>query len=69
MTTHTYIGFSESLDEDDYGIMLNSQGRIKGVWIPKKHETIPVPIAIAEICLINFGVDPNKDENLSLTVH
>ena len=69
MKTHRYIGFANSLNEDDYGIMITPQGKIKGVWIPVKYETEPVPVAIVDICIANFGIDPNQEEHVSQTVH
>jgi hypothetical protein len=49
--------------------MITPQGKIKGVWIPVKYETEPVPVAIADICIANFGIDPNQEEHVSQTVH
>ena len=69
MKTHRHIGFLDSLDEDDYGIMLSHEGRIKGIWIPRIYDTEPVPAAVVELCLTNFGIDPNKDIDISQTVH
>lgn len=69
LNKHRYIGFEQSLEDDDYGIIVSSTGRVRGIWIPNSLEDEPVPQAIAELCVANFGIDPNTDENLSQTVH
>lgn len=69
MSKHRYIGFQNSLKEDDYGIIISLSGRVKGVWIPDSLEDEPVPQAVVDICVANFGIDPNTDEDISQTVH
>jgi hypothetical protein len=69
LSKHRYIGFQNSLKEDDYGIIISPQGRVRGVWIPNSLEEEPVPQAVVELCIASFGIDPNTDETLSQTVH
>ena len=47
--THDYLGFEDSLEEDDYGFMLDAQGRLKGIWIPASAEDENVPDAIVQL--------------------
>lgn len=69
MSNHTYIGFLETLEQDDYGVIVDSNGKLKGVWVPYGHEDNLIPEPIVQLCLTNFGIDPNDDEDTSLTVH
>lgn len=69
MSDHRYIGFKSSLEDDDYGIIISSDGKLKGVWIPKSQEDETIPQSIVQICIDNFGIDPNSDQEVSQTVH
>lgn len=69
MIKSKFVGFANCLQEDDYGIILSAEGKIKGIWIPQDLENDSIPVAIAEICIANFGIDPNNDDLVSQTVH
>ncbi len=59
-----YFEFEDSLDEDDFGLIIcGKSGKLKGLFIPKGKEDEPIPETIAEICLAVFDVDPNEDED------
>jgi len=64
-----YINFSESLEDDDYGIILSKNGKLKGIWVP---ETIgddeEIPDTIAFLIKTVFGIDPN-DKAEQITMH
>ena len=66
---HKFIGFSTSLDEDDYGIIISKEGIIKGVWIPQGKDLELIPPAVVDVCVQNFGIDPHKDRYTSRTIH
>lgn len=66
--SHDYLGFEDTLEEDDYGFMLDAQGRLKGIWIPASHEDEEVPGAIVQLLKEHWGIDPN-DENNYGTLH
>ena len=57
-----YVEFGENLDEDDYGLIVGSDGTLKGLFIPKGHEDQLVPDAIVNLCIEHFGIDPNLDD-------
>ena len=61
--SHDYLGFEDSLDEDDYGFMLDKQGRLKGIWIPASHEDEEVPDAIVQLLKDHWGIDPNDEDS------
>lgn len=63
------MGFEHSLNEDDYGIIVSPEGKLKGVWVPVSSEHHPVPQVVANLCVVNFGIDPNSDTEISQTVH
>jgi hypothetical protein len=72
MHNDNYIGFEDSLDEDDYGLIIcGKTGNLKGLFIPSGKEDDLVPETITEICLGVFGIDPNdeEDETIGKTIH
>ena len=69
MADHDYMGFSQTLEEDDYGIIVGKDGRIKGIWVPEHLEHLnEVPATVARVCEETFGVDPNDESNYN-TIH
>jgi len=69
MARHDYMGFTETLEEDDYGLIVAQDGTIKGIWVPAELEHLEtLPESIASLCQIHFGVDPNDDSNYQ-TLH
>tara|TARA_E500000178_G_C16999975_1_gene745190 strand:+ start:1898 stop:2104 length:207 start_codon:yes stop_codon:yes gene_type:complete len=64
-----YIGFEDSLDEDDFGLIIcGKTGNLKGLFIPRGKEEEEIPDTIVEICLGVFGIDPNDTED-EVTLH
>lgn len=64
-----YIGFEDSLDEDDFGLIIcGKTGNLKGLFIPRGKEEEEIPDTIVEICLGVFGIDPN-DTEYEVTLH
>ena len=37
---HDYMGFDQTLEEDDYGIIVGKDGTIKGIWVPRHLENM-----------------------------
>lgn len=69
MARHDYMGFVNTLEEDDYGIIVGKDGNIKGIWVPQHLESQDqLPSSIASLCESNFGVDPN-DDSCYHTIH
>lgn len=66
--SHDYLGFESTLDEDDYGFILDKDGKLKGIWVPQAHEDENVPDAIVELLKEKWGIDPNDDSNYR-TIH
>ena len=66
--SHDYMGFEDSLEEDDFGFILDSEGRLKGVWIPAHLDDEPVPDAVVEIIKTFFDIDVNDEDNYG-TIH
>jgi len=69
MNNHKFLGFSNSLDTDDYGVIVSKEGRLKGVWLPIDCQNEPIPQTVVDFCITNFGIDPNNDQLVSQTVH
>jgi hypothetical protein len=66
--THDYMEFNKVLEDTDYGIIVNKDGRIKGIWIPRNLEGEEIPATISRLCIEYFGIDPNDDSNYQ-TLH
>ena len=63
------MGFSETLEEDDYGLIIDKNGNIKGIWVPKHLEDVEqLPSSIVHACKLYFDVDPNDESNYQ-TLH
>lgn len=63
-----YITLDDALEEDDWGLIINASGELKGIYIPKGSEDDEVPEAIVGICETYFGVDFDE-EDLFRTIH
>lgn len=61
--THDYITFNQVIEDTDYGIIVNKEGMIKGIWIPVDLERDEIPATISRLCIEYFGVDPNDESN------
>lgn len=59
-----FVEFSSTLEEDDYGLIVGSDGSLKGIWVPEGREDAEVPESIVELCKDYFGIDPNMDNIL-----
>jgi len=61
--SHDYMGFEDTLDEDDYGFILDKEGRLKGIWVPKGADDEEVPESIVQLLKDHWGIDPNDESN------
>ena len=64
----TKITFEEALEDDDWGLIIDKTGKLKGLFIPDGADEDDVPDAIIQLCVRNFGIDPeefysNDEEN------
>lgn len=66
---HDYLGFEDTLDESDYGFILDKDGKLKGIWIPKGSDDEEVPEPIVELIKEHWGIDPNDDALYNGTIH
>lgn len=66
--SHEYLGFDKTLSEDDYGFILDKDGNLKGIWLPKGSEEDEIPEAIVQLIVDHWGIDPN-DESLYGYIH
>jgi len=67
--TREFLQFHETLEDDDYGIIVGKDGTIKGMWVPKDLAVEEdFPESIAKLVFEHFGVDPN-DDSVYHTVH
>ena len=57
--SHKQLEFREALDTTDYGLIVGSDGGLKGIWIPEGKLEYDIPDAIVSLCVAKFGIDPN----------
>jgi len=60
----TKITFEESLDEDDWGLIISAKGELKGLFIPDGKDEDEVPNKIVELCIQYFGIDVTEEETI-----
>jgi len=65
---HDFLGLEETLEEDDYALIMSKDGRLKGIWIPSGSEEDEVPNAITDVIKHFWDVDAN-DETSYGTIH
>ena len=57
------LEFRQSLSETDYGLIIGENGQLKGIWIPNTISHDEVPDSIAQLCVRQFGIDPNSEQD------
>ena len=65
---HDFLGLEDTLEEDDYALIMSKEGRLKGIWIPSGSEEDEVPNAITDVIKHFWDVDAN-DETSYGTIH
>jgi hypothetical protein len=60
-TMADYMGFEDTLEDDDFGLIISKDGFLKGIWIPEGCGDEPVPDSIVELLQKFWGIDPNKN--------
>ena len=66
------ITFEESLDNDDWGLIIDKDGQLKGLFIPDGSTEDDVPESIIQLCCSQFGIDPEEfylQEELPAMLH
>ena len=67
------ITFEESLEQDDWGLIIDKNGRLKGLFIPDGSSEDDVPESIIQLCCSQFGINPdefyNDSDNENQTLH
>lgn len=62
------IEFEEALEDDDWGLIISSEGKLKGLFIPDGKDEEEVPTEILVLCRKYFGIDVH-DDVYSETMH
>lgn len=60
----TKITFDESLEDDDWGLIISANGQLKGLFIPDGKDEDEVPDTIVEMCIQFFGIDVTEEETI-----
>ena len=58
------IQFEESLEDDDWGLIIGKDGTLKGMFIPEGKEEEEVPPVIVKLCKQYFGIDVTEEVTL-----
>jgi hypothetical protein len=56
----TKVTFEEALEDDDWGLIIDKKGRLKGLFIPDGADEDDVPDEIIQLCVQHFGIDPKE---------
>lgn len=65
-----YVTFDDSLGDEDWGLILDSEGQLKGLFIPKGKEDDVFPQKIVDLCMEAFGIDITEDgEEIPVLLH
>ena len=54
------ITFEESLGDNDWGLIIDANGNLKGLFIPEGSTEDNVPENIIQLCCSQFGIDPEE---------
>ena len=65
---HDFLGLEETLEEDDYALIMSKDGTLKGIWIPSGSEDDDIPTAITDVIQNFWGIDAN-DQTSYGTIH
>lgn len=63
------ITFEESLDDNDWGLIIDSKGQLKGLFIPDGKNEDDVPQSIINLCCQQFDIDPQEFEETPQVLH
>lgn len=55
------LEFRESLENTDYGLIVGTDGNLKGIWVPNTVEDDTIPDSIVDLCISKFGIDPTAE--------
>ena len=54
------ITFEESLGDNDWGLIIDSSGQLKGLFVPDGSNEDDVPESIIRVCCNQFGINPQE---------
>ena len=66
--SHDYLGLEDSLDEDDYAVVIGKDGSLKGLFIPATDEEAEVPESVCFFLKQYWGIDVDDPETFP-TIH
>lgn len=63
------MGFEDSLEDDDYGLIIGKDGTVKGIWIPSTvDDDDEIPEPIVSLVKTALGIDIS-DPDIYPTIH
>lgn len=59
------LKFEETMEEDDFGLIIGKNGDLKGLFVPQEYEEVDyVPEAIVQILSQVYGIELNDEVTL-----
>ena len=55
------ISFEESLEDDDWGLIIGKDGSLKGLFVPDGEDEDLVPEVIVKLCKEHWGIDVTSE--------
>tara|TARA_Y100000389_G_scaffold200649_1_gene241552 strand:- start:1541 stop:1750 length:210 start_codon:yes stop_codon:yes gene_type:complete len=62
------LEFKQTLSSTDYGLIIGSDGMLKGIWVPETMDGLDIPEGIVNMCVEKFGIDPNDEGHYSVQI-
>ena len=69
MTEENKPTFEEALGDNDWGLIIDKAGRLKGLFIPDGCDEDDVPASIVQLCIDHFGIDKEEFFMQDPTIH
>lgn len=61
--------FHETVEDDDYALIISEEGKLKGLWVPLNRRGKQLPYSVVKICMNFYGVDPSNEFLHPPTIH
>lgn len=55
------LSFDESLEDDDWGLIIGKDGSLKGLFVPDGEDEDLVPEVIVKLCKEYWGIDVTSE--------
>lgn len=56
------LKFEETLEDNDYGLIISEDGLLKGIWVAEHLQDKPYPLPLEIMCRTHFGIEINEPD-------